>query len=124
MTTIVAPVPLADLRADVLALYKPPLKARSTWLRVAQVFDELARSKVRTSADLDPQKIGAMLVRLHRGGMSRSSLRVTLAFVRVICDHAAEEGWLAASPFRGPHTWTIPTAPRKRPAGVEAPAGR
>jgi integrase len=104
------------LRAELLSLYEPPLRAKATFYQMRQAFAEFAEvPTVKRARDLTPPHIAAW-IRLHP---ARSPARTAslLRCLSVIATYATKTGYLAADPFdfRSPGQWVRPdSAPRQR----------
>ena len=61
------PVPLATLRDELLPQYGPPMTAKGTRDKLAQVFRELEALGVATTDQLTPETIGRYVLRKSAG---------------------------------------------------------
>jgi integrase len=99
-----SPVPLAQLRAELLPLYLPPMRSIGTFYKVRQVLDLLDRQGLVTTADLTPAAVAAWLSRRPALEAPRTTYGL-LSYVRLVCNYAAERGWLAVNPFVVRRRW-------------------
>lgn len=91
-------VPIERLRTDLEALYLPPFGAPSTWRKIRQVLDEMARyAGVRETSDLTPPAVGKWLRAFP--DRSPATARTLLSSFRVACSYSVRQGWLHSSPF-------------------------
>jgi len=107
------------LRAEILSLYEPPLRAIATYRQMAQILTEFGSlPSVRRPADLSPPNI-AVWIRAHpdRGPARTASL---LRCLSAAATYASKTGHLRHDPFdfRSPSQWvrTDAAPPAKRPA--------
>lgn len=96
----------ALLRAEILSLYEPPLRAAATYREVRQALDEFGSVPgVRRATDLSPPHIAAW-IRLHP---DRSPARAAslLRCLSAIATYAVQAGHLKRDPFdfRSPSQW-------------------
>jgi integrase len=95
----VAPIAWSAFRAELLALYQPPMVALPTARKMASVIRDLERLGLETTADLTV----TLVTRVIAGrppGQSAYTLHSVLAVVRSICSYAETSGYLRVSPFR------------------------
>jgi integrase len=91
-------IPFERLRAEVLSLNEPPLRARATWFQVRQILQEFADLPgIKRASDLTPVAI-ANWIKAHpeRTPVRTNSLLRTFSG---ICSYAVSAGYLGRSPF-------------------------
>lgn len=101
-------------RAEVLELYRPPLRARNTWFKVRQVLDLTgALSGVKTTADLTPATV-ARFIRIDPG-WAPATVKGLLSYLSPLCRYAAKMGYVRISPFevRPIKEWLLACEPRE-----------
>ena len=97
-------VTLARFRAEVLALYEPPMRARATYFKIRQVLDELAADRqIRGPRDLTPPAV-ARWIAAHPGRRAVTT-RSLLGSLRAICGYAVAVGYLTRSPWEFRRDW-------------------
>ncbi len=86
-----------QFRAELEALYRPPIRARKTWRQIRQVVRELAAAGADSPAALTPTLIAAW-VEAHpgRSGVTTNS---HLRAIRSVVRYARAAGYLDRSPF-------------------------
>ncbi len=109
------------LRAEILSLYEPPLRAKATWWQMRQILTEFgALPSVKRANDLSPPNIAAW-IRLHP---DRSPARTAslLRCLSAAATYAVQTGHLRHDPFdfRSPGQWVRTDS---RPS-VKTPAHR
>lgn len=93
------PIPFAEFREKVLALYLPPLRARSTFLGMRHALDLVAAPPgPETTADLTTDLFARFIA--AREGRNVNTTISILRYLRTACSIAVEEGWLGRNPFR------------------------
>jgi integrase len=95
----VGPIPWPEFRAEMLALYAPPLRAKATFARIRRIFDLVEGLGVASTADLTP----TLVARLIASRPATESPHTTHSYVtnlRTLCSYAEARGYLRASPFR------------------------
>lgn len=115
--TTVTPMPIAAFEAEILALYKPPMRAAATRVMMAQALRELrSLEAVTTTADLTPGLIARWIDRFPRSSQRTLAL---LRCIRVACNVAVRLHWLTVSPFtvRPLRAWIRRDARPSRNAG-------
>ena len=101
-----APIPLCDFARELLGLYEPPLRAKSTLMKmkqVAAILRELLGDDAST-AGLNP----ALVARVIEGRPAGESPRTThaiLAYLRAACSYAKSQGYIRTSPFDFRKKW-------------------
>jgi integrase len=93
------PIPWAQYRAELEALYQPPMVARGTRAAMISVLREVEALGIESTADLTI----TLITRLIAGrppGQSDYTLWSRLAVVRTICTFAETAGYLRVNPFR------------------------
>lgn len=96
------PVALATLRDELLPQYGPPMTAKGTKDKLAQVFRELEALGVATTDQLTPETIGRYVLRKSAGPprCAPATVRGLLMNIRTICSYAEGRRYVAISPFR------------------------
>jgi integrase len=91
-------ISIATFASELMTLYAPPRRARSTQRQVAQVLREFATAGVNTTADLRAVMI-ARWMDLHpaRSAVTHKS---HLRCLRAVISYALAEGYLERSPFQ------------------------
>lgn len=89
-------VPWDRLRAEVLDLYRPPIRRIATFRKIRQVLEEFG-PLCPTSADLSPGAIAGWL-REHPGRRPATA-KALLSALRAACRYGESRGYLS-SPFR------------------------
>lgn len=84
-------------RADLLALYAPPLARPATRTKMAQVLAELQALGVRSTRDLTPALIARFIS--SRPERSPATVRGLLSYARAACSYAARMKQVAVNPF-------------------------
>lgn len=109
------------LRAELLSLYEPPLRAPATYRQMRQAFAEFAvLPGVKRAGDLTPPNIAAWI----RAYPARSPARTAsmLRCLSVIATYAVKAGCLSHDPFdfRSPRQWVRLDAQAGRPASAKS----
>jgi integrase len=105
------PVPLERWRDEVLAEYRPGLKAPTTRIRMTQALRELVElaGPGATTRDLTAELIARFATaRPQRRAETTNGL---LRAARTACNLAIARGYLRTSPFAGRRFWARPDAP-------------
>lgn len=92
------PIPYAQFTAEVLDLYRPPLRAAATRRRMAQLLSLLGELGPQTTADLTTGLLCRYVAR-RAEVVCTNSLAGELSYLAAACSHAVAEGWLDRSPF-------------------------
>src|SRR5271166_5196734 len=92
------PIPWDDFRTELLAMYKPPLRAIATRREVTHVLNLVAELGVKTTAGLDTGLI-ARVCEAWPPERSGRTLQKNLRYLRVMANYAVNSGWLKVSPF-------------------------
>jgi integrase len=95
----VTPIAWSAFRAELLALYQPPMVAQPTARKMASVIRDLERLGLETTADLTVNLVTRVIAG-RPPGQSAYTLHSVLAVVRSICSYAETAGYLRCSPFR------------------------
>lgn len=99
------PIPFAEFRSRLRALYGPPLRAPSTLSGMMYALDQLeALGNVVTTADLTTATI-ARFIAARPEGEHPNYTHTLVARVRAACNLAAAEGWVRVSPFAVRKHW-------------------
>jgi integrase len=110
----VKPIPFAAFQAELLDLYRPPLRSKGAFGKLRQVLEILSDLiGPGTTAELTPALIGRF-VASRPPGQSGATLKSLLGVVRAACRYAIERRYLAASPFAARAQWVRPTAPKAK----------
>lgn len=106
----VTPIPLARFRDEVLELYRPPLRAKGTFIKIRQVLDLVVAlaGPGATTAELAPDLV-ARFVQARPEGESPNSTISLLNSLRAACSYAELRGYLRVSPFRFRKQWVKPS---------------
>ena len=110
----VGPIPLPRFRDEVLALYKPPLRAKNTFNKMRQALSiavELAGPGA-TTADLSPELI-ARIIGSRPAGESPNSTLSLLSSFRAACAYAQTRGYVRVTPFAYRKQWLRPAPTTK-----------
>lgn len=95
----VTPKAWAEFRAEVLALYEPPLRAAPSYRAMRRAFDRIeALGPIGSTADLTAGLI-AKLIQSQPPDRSTRTLLGLLRCVRVACNYAMQSGYIVVSPF-------------------------
>ncbi len=97
-------VPFATFKSHVEMLYKPPLRARATWVAMRQSLSLLgALPGVETTADITTSTIAKFVA--SRDGKHVNTTAHHLRKISAACSIAAGEGWLYVNPFLVRRRW-------------------
>ena len=91
-------IPFDRFITEVLRVYDPPHRAAATRRQMRSVLEQIARLKVKTTADLTPALV-ARFIESRPPGQSPRTLQTLLRVVRGICNQAVINGYLRVSPF-------------------------
>jgi len=105
------PAPFGRFKAELLALYEPPRRARPSYLRMRQVLGLLEAEGVKSTSDLTPATVAAFVAAREADGMTPNNTHALLAYVRAACNWAVSEGYLRVSPFANRRSWVRRTTP-------------
>ena len=110
----VAPIPFAEFRAELLALYEPPLRAKGTYDKMRQAVD-IAGEFIGdgTTADLTPALV-ARFVGSRPPELSPNTTAALLRSLRTACSYAKARGYVRNSPFDARREWVRASRPRRR----------
>jgi integrase len=92
------PIPWQTFRAELEALYTPPIVASSTRAKLRQVLSALEALGAQSTSDLTVQLI-AKFVQSRPGDQSAYTLKALLAVIRTIATYACGAGYLRVNPF-------------------------
>lgn len=107
----IAPIPWADFRGRVLELYRPPLRARTTYYSVVRSLDLLEQvGPLESTADLNMSTIAKFVVS-RKGKENPNTTRHHLRKLSSVCTIAVGEGWLRCSPFNIRRVWVRSVEP-------------
>jgi integrase len=104
-----APVPIAldVFTTEILAMYRPPMRAKGTYAKfrlVLSIVAELAGEGATTAA-FNPQTVAAYITRRCGLGLSNNTVVGELATLRAACSYAESRCYLNVSPFRLRRSW-------------------
>jgi integrase len=110
------PKPWEEFKAEVLALYKPPHRAKATHAGMVYAFRRLAELAPTGTADLTVPFIGRFVDAMPPT-MNPNSIRGSLRYAQALCSYAQQMGYLRISPFaiRKIGSWVRPVPP----AGIQ-----
>ena len=108
-------VPWPEFRAELLALYAPPLRALATQREMRHALDLVAAAGVSDTSGLTVQAI-ATLVKSRPASESANTTIKTLRHIRAAANVAVRQGSLRISPFaiRPVKAWLRPAPPQGR----------
>lgn len=124
MFEAITPIPFDRFVQHVLSLYSPPLRARSTWLKMRQtlaITSELIGAG--TTADLTTELI-ARFITSRPAHVRAVTTRSLLSSLRAACSIAQAERWLALSPFLIRKNWLRPEHPTEKKHHSQADIAR
>jgi len=116
MSDRITPIGLDRFRAEVLALYGPPLRAKATHDKMRHVLDLVASMPgAETTADLTTATVARFLAARPPGEAPHTTYGL-LSYLRAACNHAAAEGYVRVSPFTVRKHWlrVPPADPARR----------
>lgn len=124
------PVPIGRWRDEVLSLYGPSMRARSTRARMSQALAIVTSLGPRKTSELTPALL-ARFVAETLPGRRAETVNGLLRALRRACNYAVQMGWLSVSPFDLGTFWAPPDSDgrsrhhsRKDVARVLASLGR
>lgn len=95
----IEPKPWAEFRAELLAIYEPPMRSRKTYTAMRRAFDRIeAVGPIESTADLTAGLI-ARLIKAQPADRSSRTLLGLLRCVRVAANYAMQNGYVVVSPF-------------------------
>jgi integrase len=112
----VAPIPWERFTAEILALYREPMRAPATLSRLRFVLNALTALGVQTTAELTPELVAKFIGSLP-ADQSGNTTYSQVAYMRVACNYSASMGYSRVSPFAIRKHWVRkppPTPGRKR----------
>jgi integrase len=108
----ITPIPLADFRRKILALYEPPMRSAATHKKMRQVLDVLETLEgVYTTADLTTGMVGRFIAS-RPAAEHPNTTHGLVGYLRSACNQAAAEGWVRVSPFMVRKRWCRKVAPQ------------
>jgi integrase len=109
------PIPFDAFRVELLALYEPPLRAKSTRRGIRHMLDVAAEvlGPGATTADLTPAFV-ARLIATRPPTLSPHSVRSLLVKVKVMCGYAHQQGYVRANPFGFRKVWVRVGEPARK----------
>ena len=112
-TAAVRPIPWAEFRAELLALYNPPLRTPATYREMVRVFNLVGTLDVETTAGLDVSLIARLVASRPAAGSSNTTLK-HLRGIRAMANYAVRSGYLRISPFaiRPVSSWARKSPPK------------
>jgi len=107
-----APIPFAEFRERLLALYEPPQRARTTWKKMGVVLDTVAAlGGVESTSDLGTDLVRRFIAG-RPAGESPNTTYTMLGYLRAACNLATAEGLVRISPFAVRRSWVRKVTPR------------
>lgn len=109
------PIPWDRFRAEVLALYEPPLRARATYTSMRHMLDVVSGlvGPEATTSTLSPSLI-ARLIATRPHGQSAYTTASLLSYLRAACGYAYSQQYIFANPFAFRKKWIRTPAPADR----------
>jgi integrase len=108
------PIPFAAFSAELMKLYEPPLRAKSTCRgmrhMLAAVAEELGEAG--TTAGLTPDLVGRLVA--ARTHLSPHSVKGLLRCLKTACNYALQMGYLRSTPFAFRKQWVRTPEPSVR----------
>jgi integrase len=95
----VTPKPWEDFKAEILNLYRPPLRTRATYTGMRDVLRDLAALGIATTSDLTLALV-VRYIEAQPASISPNTVRGRLRYVQALCSLAEKLGYLRPSPFR------------------------
>jgi len=119
------PIPFETFVAELLELYGPSIRSKSTRRGMVHAIGMLRSLGVRSTRDLTVSLI-ARLVSTRDPKLSRNTVRGLLRYVQAACNYAEKSGYLKTSPFhiRGLRTWVRPSPPAGKKHQTREEIGR
>jgi len=108
------PIPLADFRRRVLALYTPPLMSRSSFANMRLALDQLVAllGEHATTGALTTGAIAAFVHSRH-GKENPNTTRTRLGRISSACNIALAEGWIRFNPVSVRRRWIRGVSPKR-----------
>lgn len=110
----IEPIPYGQFMAEVLDLYRPPLRAKATYCKIRQALEIVANliGPKGTTADLTPALIGRFVASRPASSSANTTIGL-LSALRAACTYGVNLGYLRSSPFEARKRWIRP-APTHR----------
>lgn len=112
-------ISIQSLRARLLPLYVPPVRAAATHGAMRRVLDRLCGMKGVTKTSHLSQATIARYIAERSEAVCANTIVGELGYLKAACAWSVDEGYLARSPFRGkrggPADWIRPEPPRRKP---------
>lgn len=110
-----SPQPFLEFERQLLALYQPPLRSRSTLETMARVLRELRgiERPPETTAGLTTEAV-VSYVATRSKAVCTNTVVGELGYLRAACTFAVEEGWLDRNPFSSRRLRVRPEPPSGR----------
>jgi len=114
MMTDIAPIPFNDFRAELLNMYMPPLRAKTTMFKMKYVLNFVAGlvDATATTAELTPTLVARFIAARPRE--SPNTTHGYLATLRAACSYAESMNYLRISPFRTRKNWIRRSKPKDK----------
>lgn len=109
------PIPFARFQAELLELYKPPLRAKGTYRMMRAVLETAGGllGADATTEHLTPSLV-ARFIAACAGNENPNTTYGKLSYLRAACSHAEQAGYLRSSPFRIRRRWFRRVTPRDK----------
>lgn len=99
------PVPFSQFSSELLSLYEPPLRAKSTQVKMRQVLRTFgAFAGEISTAELTPLLISRFIVHTSET-VSNNTCCGLISYLRAACRYAVARGYLDSSPFDARRKW-------------------
>lgn len=93
------PIPWSEFRAELLSLYRPPLRAKTTYKLMERAFRELeALGPIETTASITPALVAALIASRPPSHAPRT-VHGLLRQLRTMCNYAMHCRYIDVSPF-------------------------
>ncbi len=106
------PLPFGDFRAELLELYRPPLRAKKTHAKMAEALGIAAGllGPAGTTAGLTPGLIARFVAGRPEGSSPHTTDSLLRSF-RAACSYATARGYVRSDPFGFRKSWVRLSAP-------------
>ena len=94
---------MARFKAEILAMYEPPARAKNSWFKVRQVVEILESIGCKLTADLTPACVMKFVGTLN--GRSPETVKGLIGYLSPVCKYAKAMGYLKISPFEIRKDW-------------------
>jgi integrase len=109
------PIPFEAFRAELLALYKPPMRSPGSWYAMRKALEILEGLGVQSTADFTDDLIARFVTERHEAGEHPNGTHALLARIRAAVNYAAAKKYVQASPFANRRRWVRKVSPAKAP---------